>query len=416
MRELKSRYSKKYDEIYTADEDAQYIISRLSSRHTRILDLCAGLGTFAMNHMLLFNNPLSNYFFNEIQISNSIDLIEIFGDNINLFVGDAHYLTSLPHDATGVWVHHNGWRHVGIFRNEAELNDLIDKTPVTNGSGIHFDLVMSNPPYSKTLHLKLFNKINSIGTEWLMIHPDSFIHHDKSYFRLFKDIIYNYVLSIEFDDPKRYFNIMLSNKIAITHIDFSKSRTGPIKIMGLYHVYNVSCIRDVSRFEGFAAPVKELYNKLSEYDSILNHMIKSSNTRDFTETKQLNRSNVYPVQLANIATQQCRQGQHDHIVPINHEITFGCRKTSGTIVPPTWVFNDPQHRLNFIKYLQTDFARLAANRKGVSLHGTVLRLVPWLDFSREWTNDQLFDQFVRPQFYLDCEFNQFKDFIAEYLK
>jgi hypothetical protein len=81
---------------------------------TRSIDLCAGYGHFSVRMIRKLFNEYDNFFnlsnflnyrhlFNELQISSCCKLLWIFGDHINLAIGDALQLAKLPKRARGIW-------------------------------------------------------------------------------------------------------------------------------------------------------------------------------------------------------------------------------------------------------------------------------------------------------------------------
>lgn len=78
------------------------------------LDLCAGYGQFSVRWLRCLSNKfpqfnISEYisnklFFNELNEESCKKLKYIFGNNINLFIGDARLLENIPHDARGSWI------------------------------------------------------------------------------------------------------------------------------------------------------------------------------------------------------------------------------------------------------------------------------------------------------------------------
>lgn len=78
------------------------------------LDLCSGQGQFTIRILRYFINNFSDFnletylkeqhWFNEINPINVKAIFEIFGTDINIAVGDACKLSSMPTDKTGNWI------------------------------------------------------------------------------------------------------------------------------------------------------------------------------------------------------------------------------------------------------------------------------------------------------------------------
>lgn len=77
------------------------------------LDLCAGYGQFSVRWLRRLTNTFPNFnieeyisnklFFSELNPESCEKLKYIFGDKINLFIGDSRLLKNVPDDARGVW-------------------------------------------------------------------------------------------------------------------------------------------------------------------------------------------------------------------------------------------------------------------------------------------------------------------------
>ena len=84
------------------------------------LDLCAGYGQFTVR-MLRKKYDLmgekfdakkflfKTHYFSELQLSSCYKLMHIYSPNINLFIGDANALKSLPEDCSGIYYYNKQW-------------------------------------------------------------------------------------------------------------------------------------------------------------------------------------------------------------------------------------------------------------------------------------------------------------------
>lgn len=115
--------SKEFGEVFTPLWLCDQMIDQSSiTAKTSTLDLCAGYGQFsirllrklynknnAFNCIDFINNKHS---FSELQLESCYKILYTFSTSINLFIGDARELPSLPGIATGIWVFvekMNGW-------------------------------------------------------------------------------------------------------------------------------------------------------------------------------------------------------------------------------------------------------------------------------------------------------------------
>jgi len=84
------------------------------------LDLCAGYGQFTIRlFRFLVNNgndletAMGKHWVSELQIKSCYKLLYIFGERLNMAIGDARNLSTLPDDAKGIWAFDEGkWHNV----------------------------------------------------------------------------------------------------------------------------------------------------------------------------------------------------------------------------------------------------------------------------------------------------------------
>jgi hypothetical protein len=108
--------SKEFGEVFTPLWLVDEMIKQVSTtKHSNTLDLCAGYGQFSIRLLRKLRTKnckfdcmdfLQNkHSFSELQLSSCWKLVYIFSSNINLFIGDARELPSLPGVAQGIWVY-----------------------------------------------------------------------------------------------------------------------------------------------------------------------------------------------------------------------------------------------------------------------------------------------------------------------
>lgn len=108
--------SKEFGEVFTPLWLVDEMLETTKITHKiTTLDLCAGYGQFSIRLMrkLLEEDPkfdvkkfiLQTHSFAELQLSSCYKLLNVFGVSINLFIGDAKELGSLPGVAKGIWVY-----------------------------------------------------------------------------------------------------------------------------------------------------------------------------------------------------------------------------------------------------------------------------------------------------------------------
>ena len=90
------------------------------SQNKSTMDLCAGYGQFTVRMLrkkydIMGENfdvkkfLFKTHYFSELQWSSCYKLLHIYSPKINLFIGDAKQLGSLPENCNGIYYYNNGW-------------------------------------------------------------------------------------------------------------------------------------------------------------------------------------------------------------------------------------------------------------------------------------------------------------------
>jgi len=108
--ELVKSHHEVFTPLYLVDEMVS--LSPANPNKTS-LDLCAGRGQFTIRILRRLYNTFpdfdlnqyikNNHWFNEINEDSCRELIEIFGNDINLAIGPAEELKNYPEDSKGIW-------------------------------------------------------------------------------------------------------------------------------------------------------------------------------------------------------------------------------------------------------------------------------------------------------------------------
>lgn len=127
--------SKAHGEVFTPIWVVDSMLERYSDFELRDktqvwTDICSGYGQMTIRLLRKKYNLLGNkfdikkhlfemHYFSELQLSSCYKLIHIFSPKINLFIGDAKKLNSLPENCSGIYVYKNGWKDITEFVKES---------------------------------------------------------------------------------------------------------------------------------------------------------------------------------------------------------------------------------------------------------------------------------------------------------
>ena len=279
-------------------------------------------------------------------------------------------------------------RKMGL-RNIYKGDFLTMKLP--EGWPKEFDIVVSNPPYSKNLHLKFLEKSFFIAEEILFVHPSTWLLDEKGSSKNYaeiKKLIGNKIKSIDFFNGNPIFGINLYVPCVITHID-NKKNTNKILCKDLINdtIFEYSDINTINKFSN-----TELYPGLKS--KILNYVGKNCSIKEYSD-----RDGIFYLNLSEIRG-------HGETNTINKMV----KDDFYTFVPKSYTIKERKdakyfncgfptegEAYNFLNYLKSDFARfcLSIYKINSTLAGTssVLNSVPWLDFTQEWTDENLYAHF-----------------------
>jgi len=265
------------------------------------------------------------------------------------------------------------------------------------GIDMKFDLVFSNPPYNKNIDIKILNEVLPVADEWVIIHPSLWLLESKGVFKAYSDFrtkIKNKLVSVEMFNGNGIFDIQLNVPIVITHIDTRSDTKTQVEYFD--ERYTVDSINDITKFGiAWETLVKPFYNQMSEYCTTNGSVWSNKTAFSLTD------SSKFHCQLADIRGSKNLNSKTKDLVKSdfytmtvrdNAEDNKTLRKDT---LKNTYEFNTENERDNFIKYLNTDFARfcLAILKTNTHIDSGELSLIPWLDFTEEWNDEKLFKRF-----------------------
>jgi hypothetical protein len=267
-----------------------------------------------------------------------------------------------------------------------------------------FDIVVSNPPYSKKLDLKFLDKAFDISKEEIVfVTPSSHYMQKKGTNNLFNQIIEKTTKnlnSLTFFNGNPIFDINLFVPCVVTHIEKNNNKSKFFleniisnqkieieknKILEIYYFgydNRVSSIK--SKTENMGSTFKDISTVLGFKGDQSHRKFLSSPNNFFVEFTHV-RGHIERVK--------------DKMVKDDY-FTFFKKDTSvkyGT--NPSYniwfEFSTEKKAVNFIKYCKTDFARfcLFLGKFSQSIAQNELACVPALDFTQEWSDEKLYSHF-----------------------
>jgi hypothetical protein len=250
-----------------------------------------------------------------------------------------------------------------------------------------FDIVIGNPPYNQMIDMDFVTKSYNISDSILFVHPSTWLLDEKGKQKKFiktKELVKDHLENITLFNGNKLFRIALFVPCVITHIDKNKKNKG------------IYCVDKINNIELEYEDVYQInkYSNKNLYFTIKNKII------DKTKFNLLSNKNIingeYYVNISQI------RGN----VNLNSDI-YMVQNDFYTIIPKDIIvknkndkhmffsFKTKNEANNLINYLKSNFTRfcLSIYKNNSQLDRGELELIPWLDFSREWTDEDLIKEF-----------------------
>lgn len=261
------------------------------------------------------------------------------------------------------------------YDNGSELK--IEESIIYSLGNMKFNSLLSNPPYTKGIDLKILTSVLNLADNIVFVHPSTWIYDQTNYFKnnrtkFDKAILNRRLKTVEIFRGDEIFEIKNYASLCISCIEKTADTiTIDDKIKGVS--YTCTDISSVSRYS---------------HHSIFNQIklkIKSPVINTFSKYNNLNYSYI----LCPLTMNPGGGIDPPHINRELKEDAFRFREKSKRPEYFGWVFNTENERNNAYEYCQTKFARFClANIKINHDNRYFLDKIPWFDFSRSWTDEE----------------------------
>lgn len=256
-----------------------------------------------------------------------------------------------------------------------------------------FDYGIGNPPFNQMIDMKFVRLSYELCNVTCIVHPSTWLLDEKGKQKAFtdtKELVKDHLESIELFNGNKIFNIALFVPCVITYIDKNKKTKGikcNDKINKIELVYDN--IYQINKYSD-----RDIYQKIREkvskvdYENVWSIYKKSNKLKDFMISFTGIRGNV------NLKTDDSMiQKDFYTIVSVDRKV-----QNSNDIVGDSFLkfyFDTTQESYNFLNYLKTNMVRflLSIYKNNQNLHRGELEIIPWLDFTQEWTDEKLYKKF-----------------------
>lgn len=252
----------------------------------------------------------------------------------------------------------------------------------------NFDIVIGNPPYNQMIDMDFVTKSYNISDSILFVHPSTWLLDEKGKQKKFiktKELVKDHLENITLFNGNKIFGIQLFVPCVISYINKNKNSK---KIECFDRINNIklvySNINQINKFSNIDVypKLKTKISERSKKDNVLLHKNKHINN--------------YYVNCAQIRGHVDLNSEKNMLLDDFYTIL-----TKDTIVSSNknkhmfFSLENEENANNLIKYLKSNFARfcLSIYKNNSQLDRGELELIPWLDFSREWTDEDLIKEF-----------------------
>ena len=255
-----------------------------------------------------------------------------------------------------------------------------------------FNYSIGNPPFNQMIDMKFVRLSYEISDVTCIVHPSTWLLDEKGRQRKFtetKELVKDHLDNIELFNGNKIFGIQLFVPCVITYIDKNKKSEGIKCVDKINEVYlTYDNIHQINKFSN-----KELYFSLKE--KIFNYTKSDNLYKRLTNDKG---GNFY-VNLSQIRGHVDLNSNKSMVKPDFY--TMVTKDLKPTNLPRKQrektqaSFITIEEANNLISYVKTNFARfcLSLNKNNQNLYCGEMEMIPWLDFTKEWTDENLYKYF-----------------------
>ena len=266
--------------------------------------------------------------------------------------------------------------------------------------GKKFDVILSNPPYDRTLHIKFLQKFFNLGNEIVTVQPSVWLTGQTKNKNIC-NIINNIGATIESIKASDYFDAIIAQPMSINYINQLKTQKIIFNGKQYNSCYDIDIISNDEYLNVFKTHINSLLTKnlMTELKAIPGATLARSNY-EYNQNE-----NDYIVKAAAIRGHGYAKNKEINpdfytLISNNNKIVqeyfiglfkdIKNKKYKGYGLTYYWSFNTKQEAYNFYNYIRTDFCRICLYFSKTSpnlISGSIIKTIPWFNF-----NEQIFSK------------------------
>jgi len=269
---------------------------------------------------------------------------------------------------------------IGINENHL-LSYSYNDNKVIEENMPQFDVVVGNPPYKGMMHLDFLEIAYKISNGWIVwVQPSNWLIDKKGIAKRFKElknIVANNIEEIKLFNGNPYFKVNQMYPFNIITINKNKKES------------KFKLIDEINRKEIYYNNINEI-NKWSDpsiYNNLQDKILKLSNKDNINNYLNIERGNYY-INMSkirgNINTTDIHSLWKDDYYST---ITKNAKIELSPSMNFWFSFETIEEAQNFLDFLKIKWSMfsLSIYKNSTSLHRGELKAIPWLDWSRSWT-------------------------------
>lgn len=372
---------KKFGEVMTDLNLVKHILSRIPKEsfenpHSTFCDFANGTGVFPLVviYRLMIGlekwQPNADLRYKHI-IENQIFVSEIQPKNMFLYMCLVD-----PYDEYKLNIYTGSSLEEGFRKH---MKEVWNKESFTYGIG--------NPPFNQMIDMKFVRLSYELCDVTCIVHPSTWLIDEKGKQKAFtdtKDLIKEHLESIELFNGNKIFGIQLFVPCVITYINRNKKSDG-VRCLDKINDVEISYdnIYQINKFSNkdVYQSLKDKIYKRSKVDNLLNY--KNNIGNFYVNTAQI-RGHVDLNSNTNMLLD-------DFYTLVTKDLKVSESKSKHMF----FAFNSEKEANNFLQYLKSNFCRfcLSIYKNNSQLDRGELEIVPWIDFTQEWTDERLYKEF-----------------------
>ena len=373
---------KKFGEVMTDLNLVKHILSRIPKEDfgdptKTFIDFANGTGVFPLVVIYrlmiglekVFPNPDERY---KHIIENQIFVSEIQPKNMFLYMCLVD-----PYDEYKLNMYTGSSLENGL---KEHIRDVWKKESFSYGIG--------NPPFNQMIDMKFIKLSYELCDVTCIVHPSTWLLDEKGKQRAFintKELIKDHLDNIELFNGNKVFGIQLFVPCVITYIDKSRKQYG-IRCLDIINNIEIKYdhIYQINKFSN-----SKIYPKLKE------KIYQRSKIENLLDYKNKIKGGYY-INTAQIRGHVNLKSEKDMLIDDFYTIiTKDTSVTEDKNKHMFFSFKSDIEANNFLNFLKTNFCRfcLSIYKNNSQLDRGELEIIPWLDFTKKWTDEELIKEF-----------------------